>query len=108
MKILNDESFANKMKNAPNPYGQGNAAKNTVDAICRYYGDGLLDIEAPDEVMISFNRKMLSINEDISVKEFEEKENALIHLVFDGDKIVFPRDNLNINGMIIAYDKYQN
>ena len=106
MKIFNDESFANKMKNAPNPYGKGNAAKNTVDAICRYYDDGLLDIKAPEEVMNSFDRKMLSINEDISVKEFEEKENALIHLVFDGDKIIFPRDNLNINGMIISYDKY--
>lgn len=29
---------------------------------------------------------MIKINEDVSVKEFEENENALVHMVFDGEK----------------------
>lgn len=104
-KILSDEDFANAMKNAPNPYGQGDSAKLTVDAIEQYYEDGLLDIKAPEDIMSSFERKMASIDEDITVKDFEAKENALVHMVFDGDKMRFPADDLNLNGMMITYDK---
>ena len=104
-KILSDEEFADKMKNAINPYGQGDSAKSTVDAIEDYYSRGLLNIEAPEDIMDSFTRKMASIKEDISVAEFEQKENALIHMVFDGEKMRFPFGDLNLNGMMITYDK---
>ena len=104
-KILSDEEFADKMKNAINPYGQGDSAKLTVDAIEDYYSRGLLNIEAPEDIMDSFTRKMASIKEDISVAEFEQKENALIHMVFDGEKMRFPFGDLNLNGMMITYDK---
>ncbi len=103
-KILNDEEFANQMKNAPNPYGMGDSAKLTVDAIQDYYNNGLLNIEAPEDIMTSFTRKMVNINEDITVEEFEQKENALIHMAFDGDAMRFPADDLNLNGMMITYD----
>jgi UDP-N-acetylglucosamine 2-epimerase (non-hydrolysing) len=39
------------------------------------------------------------------VGEFEIKENALVHMVFDGEKMIFPSDELNLNGMMISYDK---
>ena len=104
-KILSDEEFADKMKNAINPYGQGDSAKSTVDALEDYYSRGLLNIEAPEDIMDSFTRKMASIKEDISVAEFEQKENALIHMVFDGENMKFPFDDLNLNGMMITYDK---
>ena len=106
-KILNDKEFADKMRNAPNPYGQGNSAERTVDAIQDYYDKGLLDIEAPEDIMASFERKMALINEDITVKDFEDKKNALIHMVFDGQKMRFPVDELNINGMGVTYDVYK-
>jgi UDP-N-acetylglucosamine 2-epimerase (non-hydrolysing) len=105
-KILNDENFANKMKNAENPYGQGDAAKNTVDAIQEYYDNGLLNIEAPEDIMDSFDRKMALIEENITVKEFEDKNNALIHMVFDGEKMRFPTDDLNLKEMCVTYDVY--
>ena len=104
-KILSDEDFANAMKNAPNPYGRGDSAKLTVDAIEQYYEDGLLDIKAPEDIMSSFERKMAAIDENITVEEFEVKENALVHMAFDGDKMRFPADDLNLNGMMITYDK---
>ena len=104
-KILSDEEFRDNMKKAPNPYGQGNSAKLTVDAIEDYYDKGLLDIKAPEDIMSSFTRKMTSINEDITVNEFESKNGALVHMVFDGDAMRFPTDDLNLNGMMVTYDK---
>ena len=106
-KILNDKEFADKMRNAPNPYGQGNSARLTVDAIKDYYEKGLLNITAPEDIMTSFERKMALIKEDVTVKDFEKINNALIHMVFDGDKMRFPADDLNINGMYVTYDEYQ-
>ena len=106
-KILNDEEFAQKMKNAINPYGLGDSAKKTVDAIAEFYFNGLLDIEAPEDIMTSFDRKMTLIDEDISVKEFEDKNNALIHMVFDGEKMRFPTDELNLKEMCVTYDEFQ-
>ena len=104
-KILDDEEFANKMRNAVNPYGQGESAKLTVDAIEDYYSKGLLNIESPEHIMDSFSRKMMTMSEDISVSEFEENENALVHMVYDGEKMVFPADDLNLNSMVFTYDK---
>ena len=104
-RILSDEEFRDKMKNAPNPYGQGDSAKLTVDAIEEYYEKGLLDIKAPEDIMSSFSRKMALIDEDITVKEFETKNDALIHMTYDGDEMRFPADDLNLNGMMITYDE---
>lgn len=104
-KILDDKEFADKMKNAKNPYSQGNSAKLTVDAIEDYYDKGLLDIEVPEDIMDSFTRKMAEITENVTVGEFEKTENALIHMAYDGDKMCFPADDLNLKGMMITYDK---
>ena len=104
-RILTDEEFADKMRNAPNPYGQGDSAKLTVDAIEDYYNRGLLNIEAPEDIMSSFTRKMAQIAEDVTVSEFENNNGALIHMVFDGNKMCFPADDLNLNGMMITYDE---
>ena len=104
-RILNDEEFADRMKKAPNPYGMGDSAKVTADAIEEYYENGLLDIKAPEDIMGSFTRKMAAIDEDITVAEFEDKNNSLIHMVFDGEKMRFPADDLKLKGMMITYDK---
>ena len=37
--------------------------------------------------------------------KFEDREDALIHMAFDGEKMQFPADELNLNGMMIVYDK---
>lgn len=104
-RILSDEEFRDRMKNAPNPYGQGDSAKLTVDAIQEYYEKGLLDIKAPEDIMSSFSRKMALIDEDITVREFETKNDALIHMAYDGGEMRFPADELNLNGMMITYDE---
>ena len=106
-KILNDIEFASRMKNAKNPYGQGNSSKLIVNSIEMYYKKGLFNIKAPEDIMLSFSRKMDNITEDITVYEFESKYNALIHMVFDGENMRFPYSNLNLNGMMITYDKQE-
>lgn len=106
-KILNDKQFAENMKSAINPYGEGNAAKLILDAIEKYYKEGLLEIQLPDDIMPSFERKIANIKDKITVSGFEKKNNALIHLVYDGEKIVFPHDKLNLKGMMITYDQYE-
>ena len=57
-----------------------------------------LKLVAPDEVMASFTRKMKVIDEDISVKEYEDKNNALIKIAFEGEDVKFPFDDLNLKG----------
>ncbi len=105
-KILNDSSFAENMKSATNPYGKGNTANLIINTIEKFYKEGLLDIRLPDNMMPSFKRKITMIKDKITVKEFEKKNNSLIHLVYDGEKMRFPHDKLNIKSMMITYDQY--
>ena len=107
-RILDDEGFANKMKSAKNPYGMGNAAELMIKIIEDAKANDTLKMEAPDEVMSSFTRKMKVIDGDMSVKEFEENNNSLIKIAFDGEEIKFPYDDLNLNGLTIIYEDYAN
>ena len=104
--ILDDEEFANKMRSAKNPYGMGNAAEQMISIIEESDKDDTLKMVAPDEVMASFTRHMKVIGEDISVNEFEEKNNALVKIAFEGEEIRFPYDDLNLNGLAIIYEDY--
>ncbi|WP_407462967.1 non-hydrolyzing UDP-N-acetylglucosamine 2-epimerase [Methanobrevibacter sp.] len=107
-RILDDEDFANKMKSAKNPYGMGNAAELMIKIIEEAKANDTLKMEAPDEVMSSFTRKMKVIEGDMSVKEFEENNNSLIKIAFEGEEIKFPYDDLNLNGLTIIYEDYAN
>ena len=65
----------------------------------------VMNIAAPEHIMSSFTRKMDKIADDVTVSEFEDTNNALIHMVFDGEQMRFPADDLNLKGMMITYDK---
>lgn len=106
-KILENEDFAEAMRNAKNPYGNGNSAILTIDAIENFYDEGLLKIESPEDIMTSFKRKMMDVADDITVRNFEDKYNALVHLVYNNGEMVFPYDDLNLKDMMITYDKYE-
>ena len=94
------------MRSAKNPYGMGNAAEQMISIIEESDKDDTLKMLAPDEVMASFTRHMKVIGEDISVNEFEEKNNALVKIAFEGEEIRFPYDDLNLNGLAIIYEDY--
>ena len=106
-KILDDEEFRNSMKNK-NPYGMGNAAELMIEIIEEANAADNLKLVAPDEVMASFTRKMKVIDEDISVKDYEDKNNVLIKMAFEGEEVKFPFDDLNLNGKTIILEDYNN
>lgn len=105
-KILNNEEFYNNMKNAKNPYGDGNSAVQILDIIEQSYNNGDLSISSPDNIMTSFNVKMHNIDEDITVSDFEKKYNTTVRLVYKDDKMVFPVDDLNIKDSTVLYNDY--
>ena len=105
-KILDDEEFAEKMRSAKNPYGMGNAAKIMLDKIIDADANDELAVRAPDAVMATFTRKLVVPDEDVTVSEFEEANNALVKIVFDGEDVKFPYDDLNLNGLTVIYEDY--
>ena len=86
----------------------GNAAELMIKIIEDADKNDTLKMVAPDEVMASFTRHMKVIDEDMTVNEFEEKNNSLVKIAFDGEEIKFPFDDLNLNGLTIIYEDYSN
>lgn len=107
-KILDDEDFAKSMKEAKNPYGMGNAAELMIKIIEEADKNDTLKMIAPDELMSSFTRHMKVIDEDISVLEFEKENNSLVKIAFEKEEIRFPYDDLNLNGLNVIYEDYNN
>lgn len=105
-KILNNEEFYNNMKNAKNPYGDGNSAVQILDIIEQSYNNNDLSISSPDNIMTRFNVKMHNIDEDITVSDFEKKYNTTVRLLYKDDKMVFPVDDLNIKDSTVLYNDY--
>ena len=59
------------------------------------------------DLKVSTYQGTVFFEHDGESEEFEENENALVHMVFDGEKMIFPLNNLNLKGMMITYDVYQ-
>jgi UDP-N-acetylglucosamine 2-epimerase (non-hydrolysing) len=101
-RILADNSLYQKMKEAPNPYGDGKASKKTVDAILNAYDQGKLEIKPPEMIAERQMKKLLIVDEQVTVAEFEGKNpDYTINIVFDGDNPEFPRSNLSLYGKTI-------
>lgn len=107
-KILNDSEFHNRMSSSKNPYGDGTSGKQILDIIEDSYKKGECSLKSPNTIMDVFNTLMKNIEEDITVIDFEKKNNAVIRTAFSkkDNSMKFPEDNLNLNGMQILYDKY--
>ena len=98
-KLLADQDLYQNMKKATNPYGDGTASKQIVDAILNAHAQGKLGIKPPEQVASTQAKELLQITEKITVEEFEEKNpNYVINMVFDEDKPVFPYSNLHLDG----------
>ncbi|MDP1552732.1 MAG: UDP-N-acetylglucosamine 2-epimerase (non-hydrolyzing) [Methanobacteriaceae archaeon] len=104
--IMNDPKIQKKMKKAKNPYGDGKASKKILDVTVREYENGNLNIQAPDDLMNQFKRKMELIDYDITVKEFENSQNAIIRTVYDNGEAVFPHEMLKLKNKYILFDHY--
>ncbi len=105
-KINEDKQAREKMKNAPNPYGDGKSSQKLLDVTLKQFNEGKLTIKPPEDIMGSFNRKLEVINEEITVLEFEKSRNALLRLVYDEGEPQFPHPGLNLYNKVVLFDEY--
>jgi len=105
-KILNNNEFYSKVADAPNPYGDGTSGKQILDIIEKSFELGMLEIQAPEDIMNSFVTKMTRVTEKITVAEFEKKNNAVVRIVYaeKEDIMKFPFDDLKLNGKYVLFD----
>jgi UDP-N-acetylglucosamine 2-epimerase (non-hydrolysing) len=107
-RILEDLEFYRRMEEAPNPYGDGKASEKIVRAILDTYNRGKLNIEPPEEISGVQSKKLLTIDEKVTVAEFEEQNPEFtVNIVFDGAVGQFPHPGLILDGkkIIVSYTR---
>ncbi len=105
-QILNDDATHRRMREAPNPYGDGTASEKILDTILDSYNQGKLEIKPPEEISTNHLKKLFIVDESISVAEFENKNPEYrINLVFDGENPCYPHPDLSLKGksIIVTY-----
>jgi len=105
-QILNDEATHRRMREALNPYGDGTASEKILDTILNSYNKGNLEIKPPEEIALNNLKKLIIVDETISVAEFENKHPEYrINLVFDGEIPIYPHPDLPLKGksIIVTY-----
>ena len=104
-KILNNPEIYSKMSEAKNPYGKGDSAVQIVDAILRLFNEDKLKITVPEDIMKLKSRQISEISENITVKEFEERNiGSEIKMIFEKEKVLFPYTDLNLKNKMILFD----
>ncbi len=106
-KILNNTERYNEMKEAINPYGAGDSSKKILDAILSLYEDGKLKISVPENIMKNRTRKLIKINDDIKLGEFERiNSNIKVNIVFDNGNPLYPDNELNLKDKLILIKEF--
>jgi UDP-N-acetylglucosamine 2-epimerase (non-hydrolysing) len=107
-RISTDTTLYNKMKNAKNPYGDGHSSKNILKAVIEDYDSNKFDINLPEHVKSFIGRKILRVEEDITVSEYEEIfHDVTVNMVFIADEIKFPYPDLNLKDKNIIINKFK-
>ncbi|MGB9838573.1 non-hydrolyzing UDP-N-acetylglucosamine 2-epimerase [Methanothermobacter sp.] len=97
-RLLEDPDFRERMMRAENPYGDGHASERILDETLRLHREGRLTMKPPAEVMEAPSRRLIHVDEDITVTELAERNNAVIRMVYAGGEPVFPSLTLNLKG----------
>lgn len=105
--ILNNPEIYSKMSEAENPYGKGDAALKTLDAILNLFNENKLEMTVPEDIMRIKTRKMAEISEDITVEDFEKNNDLEVKMVFENGEVLFPHSNLNLNGKMVLFDNFK-
>ncbi len=105
-KILNDQSTYDKMKAAPNPYGDGLASKRIVNKTLQRYHEGKLKIKIPEDTKNYPQRTFIKIRESINVSELEKNKNKTVRVVYEGGVARFPYPDLNLKDKLVLVDKF--
>ena len=70
------------------------------------YENGELEIKSPEDIMNQFKRKIELIESNITVREFESTQNALIRVVYENNEAAFPHEDLDLKNKLVLFDKY--
>jgi len=101
-RILADDELYQRMREATNPYGDGTTSERIVDAIQNAYDQGKLEIKPPEDIMGRQVKKLLMVDETVTVAQFEEKNpDHTVNIVFNGDFPEFPRSDILLKGKTI-------
>lgn len=105
--LSKDEKVYSRMKNASNPYGDGNASVKILKAIINEYNKGKLKIKAPDEVKGNPVRELVDVQIDQTVSEFEDgKPGSTVNIVFENGKAKFPLPDLDLKNKQVLLTSY--
>ncbi len=104
--IMNDPKTRETMKKAINPYGDGKASSRILNVTLTDYENGELEIKSPENIMNQFKRKIELIESNITVREFESTQNALIRVVYENNEATFPHEDLDLKNKLVLFDKY--
>ena len=99
--ILGDEDLYRSMKGAPNPYGDGTASIKILDIISEIESNDGLKIEPPDFITGVTTTKLVRVDENVNVSEFEEKYSAIVKMAFNDGEVVFPESELNLKDKMV-------
>lgn len=104
-EILNDPRIYSKMSEAKNPYGEGDSSVKIVDAILKLYDENKIKMNVPDDIMKIRRRKIVEINDNITVNDFEMRNEGMeVRMVFKDGEILFPYSNLNLKNKMILFE----
>lgn len=106
--ILKSETVYENMSNAVNPYGDGTSAKQIYSIIKEQYDKNNLKINRAEEIMDFEGYYMYDISENITVLDYEQKnDNCIIEQVFSDGKPEYVEENLNLNNKTIIIKKFE-
>lgn len=106
-RIADDESIYQEMSDAINPYGDGKSSEKILDAILNASSSGKLQITAPEHIMKHVGRELLQINEEMTVSEFEDKnQGSTINIVFNGSEAQFPVPDLDLKDKQVLVNRF--
>lgn len=103
-RLLEDPDFRRSMMEAENPYGDGHASERIIEETLRLHREGKLGMEAPEEVMSIPSRRLIHVEEDITVSDLAEMEDVSVRMVYSSGEILFPAPDLNLRGMDVLIE----
>jgi UDP-N-acetylglucosamine 2-epimerase (non-hydrolysing) len=106
-RIIEDDELYQKMSQAPNPYGEGDAAGKILDIILQAHEDGKLVIQPPENIAGLDGRYIKKMDEDLDVSGFENKHPySRIIVVFEENQARFPHKYLKLKNKTILVEKF--
>jgi UDP-N-acetylglucosamine 2-epimerase (non-hydrolysing) len=87
--LLDDPEFRKKMKEAPNPFGDGRTGDRIVDILVKKYKAGLLKVMASDTRSGYISRSLLRIEGDTAGKTVKDSGYEIFKII-DGEAERFP------------------